>query len=100
MEGQMEGLSPGSLGLPQVQQSILLRFVFLQSPLRFVCSKRALAEGATECLPALVLREKCDLLSLAVAPSVRGPPVEVLDVLRTAKTSVLIWQPKQAQQAY
>ena len=65
--------------------------------IRFVSSKRALAEPAAECLPALVVREKCDLLALAVAPSVRGPPAEVIDLLRTAKTSVLIWQPKQAQ---
>ena len=77
-------------------------FILALNPslIRFVCSKRALAEGPSECLPALVLREKCDLLSLAVGPSVRGPPIEVLDVLRTAKTSVLIWQPKQAQQAF
>ena len=52
------------------------------------------AESAAEGLPTLVAREKCDFVAIAVAPCIRGPPVEALDVLRTARSSVLIWQPK------
>ena len=88
----MMGLTASLLPLPHDH-------IFPALPCSYVNAKRAFAESAAEGLPPLVIREKCDLLALAVAPSVRGPPLEVLDVLRTAKTSVLIWQPKQQQQA-
>ena len=37
-------------------------------------------------------QERCDLLAMA-APSGRSTPAEILDLLKTAKTSLLIWRP-------
>ena len=42
-------------------------------------------------------RERCDLLVLA-APYGRSTPPEILDLLKSAKTSVLIWRPPPASE--
>lgn len=49
-------------------------------------------EGHAEGLPPFVLQEKCDLLALA-APAAKVTPPHVLELLRTARSNLLIWRP-------
>jgi len=66
----------------------------------FGVSKHAMAEGHVAGLPPLVLQERVDLLAVA-APSSKVTPPHVLELLRSARTNVLVWRPaiKQGVQA-
>mmetsp|Transcript_37263 Transcript_37263/g.82893 ORF Transcript_37263/g.82893 Transcript_37263/m.82893 type:complete len:1238 (-) Transcript_37263:319-4032(-) len=57
----------------------------------FGTGKRAMMEGA-EGLPSLVQQDKVDLLAI-LAPNARVTPPQILEVLKHAKTNVLVWRP-------
>ncbi len=60
---------------------------------RVQARKLSIAESAGDAFIPIINREKCDLLVL-LTPSAKVTPVHVLDLLRTARTNLLIWRPK------
>lgn len=59
---------------------------------RFSSSKQSLASTLADEIPGVQARERCDLLVIT-APIGRATTPDMLDVIKAAQTSVLIWRP-------
>mmetsp|Transcript_12031 Transcript_12031/g.32890 ORF Transcript_12031/g.32890 Transcript_12031/m.32890 type:complete len:716 (+) Transcript_12031:2304-4451(+) len=56
--------------------------------------KLPMREGPGEGFPPLVVKESIDILGL-IAPSAKITPPHILDIIRTARTNVLVWRNEQ-----